>query len=163
MLKDTSGGDGIPSPPEVPVVTVPPPPVGMDSSSSEKNPPGFGKETSLGTADAKVLLTSLVVNTLEYETNQLYTVQEQTEEEEAEEEMKAPKPTEEMDTEQVSITACKSLSFTSEDAILHGKAPPCHLTMDLSNRKESTGWKWEMGGFNGSRYGHHKCQRGGWL
>jgi hypothetical protein len=40
--------------------------------------------------------TSPFVSTLEYETNQLYTVQEQTEEEEAKPETKAPEPTEAM-------------------------------------------------------------------
>jgi hypothetical protein len=69
MLKDASGGNGMPSPPEVPAATAPPPPEGMDRSFSKKNAPGFGKETSLGSAAAMEMPTSLIVNTLEYETN----------------------------------------------------------------------------------------------
>jgi hypothetical protein len=61
----------------VTVVTVLPPPVGMDSRSPHKNLPGFGKETSLGTAVTATLpLTPPVVNTLECKTSQLCTVQE---------------------------------------------------------------------------------------
>jgi hypothetical protein len=70
----------------------------MDRCFSEKNPPGYGKETNLGTTVHVVMPTSPFVSTLEYETNQLYTVQEQTEEEEAKPETKAPKPTEAMNT-----------------------------------------------------------------
>jgi hypothetical protein len=78
----------------------------MDRSFSTKNPPGFGKETSLGTAAAEVMLSSRIVNTLEYETNQFYNIQEQTEEKEAEEETKAPEPMKAMDTKQESAAAC---------------------------------------------------------
>ena len=61
----------------VTVVTVLPPPVGMDSRSPHKNLPGFGKETSLDTAVTVTLpLIPLVVNTLEDKASQLYTVQE---------------------------------------------------------------------------------------
>jgi hypothetical protein len=61
----------------VTVVTVLPPPVGMDSRSPHKNLPGFGKETSLDTTVTVTLpLIPLVVNTLEDKASQLYTVQE---------------------------------------------------------------------------------------
>jgi hypothetical protein len=82
--------------------------------------------------------TSLIVNTLEYETHQFYTVQKQTEEEEAEEETKGPEPTEAMDIEQEeSAAVCWSLSLMSKKAIFHRQTPPCHQTTDLSNREES--------------------------
>jgi hypothetical protein len=51
--------------------------------------------------------------------------------------MKAPEPPEAMDTKQESAAACKSLSLMSKKAIFQGETPPCHQTMDLSNREES--------------------------
>jgi hypothetical protein len=62
--------------------------------------------------------------------------------------MKEPKPTEAMDIEQESATTCKSLSLMDEEAMLYRKSPPCHQTMDLSDREShnmmETGnqWKW---------------------
>jgi hypothetical protein len=59
----------------VTVVTVLPPPVGMDSRSPHKNLPGFGKETRMGTAVTATLpLAPPLVNTLEDKTSRLYTV-----------------------------------------------------------------------------------------
>jgi hypothetical protein len=52
------------------------------------------------------MLSSRIVNTLEYETKQLYTVQEWTEEKKAEEETKAPEPMKAMDTKQESAATC---------------------------------------------------------
>jgi hypothetical protein len=79
----------------------------------------------------------LIVNTLEHETNQIYTVQEQIDEEETEEAMKAPETIEAMDPKQESATACESLSLTPKKAIVNGKTHPYHQTMDLSNREKS--------------------------
>jgi hypothetical protein len=126
MLKDASGGNGMPTPLEVPAATALLPPVGMDRSFSKKNPPGFGKETSLGAATAVERLTSPIDNTLEYETNGLYAVQEQLEEEVAEEEMKVPKHMEAMDTEQESAAMCRLLSLMSKKPFFTEKH--CHAT-----------------------------------
>jgi hypothetical protein len=51
--------------------------------------------------------------------------------------MKEPKPTEAMDIEQESATACKSRSLMDEEVMLNRKSPPCHQTMDLIDRQES--------------------------
>jgi hypothetical protein len=51
--------------------------------------------------------------------------------------MKEPKPTETMDIEQESATACKSLSLLDEEVMLNRKSPPCHQIMDLIDREES--------------------------
>jgi hypothetical protein len=70
--------------------------------------------------------------------------------------MKEPKPTEAMDIEQESATACKSLSLMDEEVMLNRKSPPCHQTMDLIDRQGS-----QQDGnrdYRGNGYRARKCR-----